>query len=154
MRPIILGMNNPLSVDPRHALYPWPAGCTGHRIWRLLQRRCQVSDAEYLEAFDRRNLVDGDWSAAKAVRSAEDLRMELTARLSTSVVLVLGEAPRRALGLPKILVHPETRDGVIYRQLPHPSGRCLWYNDETCADLAAMVLEELYESGKTSNQRK
>jgi len=31
MKPILLGMNNPLSDDQAHALYPVPDGCTGAR---------------------------------------------------------------------------------------------------------------------------
>lgn len=57
-------------------------------------------------------------------------------------VLLLGERVRRSFELPKVLIHPISVDGVTYRQLPHPSGRNLFYNSETVRDLIAMVLSE------------
>lgn len=34
-KPLIVGMNNPLSATPEHALYPWPRGCAGHRLYEM-----------------------------------------------------------------------------------------------------------------------
>lgn len=147
MRPILLGMNNPLSGKPEHALFPYPPGCTGHRVLRLLQRRRpEVTRYEYLKAFDRRNLIDARmWKQQEArVRAAEFIE---SIRNTDVTVLVFGDKPRAALGLPKLLLHPHEMEGVTWRQLPHPSGRCLWYNDETCALLAAELLSSLYDIG-------
>lgn len=52
-----------------------------------------------------------------------------------TTVLVLGEEVRAAFGLPRLLIHPLTRDGVTYRQIPHPSGRTRFYNDPDCRAL-------------------
>jgi hypothetical protein len=54
------------------------------------------------------------------------------------------------VGLQPDLILPVVLDGVTYRQLPHPSGICRWYNDPTCAELAVLVLEELYEKWRKS----
>lgn len=147
MRPVLLGMNNPVSARPEHALYPYPPGCTGARLLKLLRRRVpDVSRQEYLAAFDRRNLLSKlFWSRDEARAAAESFRTE---DLRGRTVLVLGEQVRDLLGLEAQLVYPVERDGVIWRQLPHPSGRNHWYNDDVCAELAAMLLEELYEQGR------
>lgn len=142
-RPIILGMNNPISSDPEHALFPAPEGCTGHRLWTMLHARTQCSRAAYLSAFDRRNLVPGKfWSPRIAREQATALIEEL--RGSERVVLVLGAEPRDALGLHPLLVHPSYQHGVVWRQLPHPSGRNRWYNTPGNRETAELLLEEMY----------
>lgn len=146
MKAVLLGMNNPLSRNPRHALWPSPPGCTGHRLLRLLQtRRPEVTSRDYLRGFDRMNILDGPWDVEKA----RDVARALPSLLRGRTVVVLGDGPRRVLGLPRILVHPHYDRGVTWRQLPHPSGRNRWYNDETCRALAATLLDELYTHGET-----
>lgn len=149
-RAVILGMNNPLSPRPEHALFPYPPGCTGYRIWRLLQTlRPDVMRSQYLSGFDRMNMIDGrEWSDAEARRRVP----EVLSRCRGRVVLVLGEGPRRALGLRKELILPQEHEGATWRQLPHPSGRCHWYNDPECAALAASLLRDLYEMGEGERQ--
>lgn len=149
-RPVLLGMNNPISSRPEYALYPYPPGCTGHRLLRLLQRRLPgVGRREYLAAFDRRNLLHRlTWSRADARRAAEEFLEVQVPELLGRTVVVLGDQVRNLLGLEKMLIHPVESHGVTWRQLPHPSGRCLWYNDQHCAELAALLLEELYEQGR------
>lgn len=146
MRPILLAMNNPLSSNPCYALAPFPAGSAGHRLWRLLEaRRPDLYRKNYMDAFDRRNLLPGrTWDQREANRLGSNLYLDLAG--SGSLVLVLGEGPRRALGLPRKLIHPVAVNGCVFRQLPHPSGRCRWYNDPTNRLLAGMLLEELYEN--------
>ncbi len=150
MRPIILGMNNPVSARPEHALFPYPPGCTGHRLLRLLNRR--VPDAtrqDYLRAFDRRNLLNRLlWSRADARRAAQEFLEVSSPELQGRTVLVLGREVASLLGLEEQLIYPVHLHGITWRQLPHPSGRNHWFNDDVCAELAAMLLEELYEEGK------
>jgi hypothetical protein len=144
-RPILLGMNNPLSDEPRHALAPYPENSAGWRLWQMLRvRRPDLLRADYLRAFDRRNLVAGrEWCAAQARAAAHSFTLGDSCRGRT--ILVLGEDVRRALGLPRQLIHPQEVCGASWRQLPHPSGRNLWYNHPTHRLLAGLLLEELYE---------
>lgn len=153
MKPVLLAMNNPHRTEAKYALFPSPAGSAGGRLCGMLRAvRPDLFRADYLRAFDRRNLVQGPWSARKAALQATHWR-EMWEGVSSRrgftpgllEVLVLGEGPRVALGLPKQLLHPIERGGVVYRQLPHPSGRCLWYNHPTHRLLAGLLLEELYE---------
>jgi hypothetical protein len=143
-RPVLLAMNNPVSSRPEHALVPYPPGCTGWRILEMLRERLpDVTKSQYLEAFDRRNLVDGkEWLPGEARDRAVEVIQELRGR----EVVVLGAATRKIIGLPELLVHPLQWKGATWRQLPHPSGRNLWYNDRTCRMLASCLLAELYES--------
>lgn len=146
-RPILLGMNNPLSEKPEHALFPHPPGCTGWRIWQMLRDFAgeEVTRAQYLAAFDRRNLVDGKtWDRGRALAGVDKFVVDVRER----VVVVFGEAPRVALRLPKLLMHPQLIGDVTWRQLPHPSGRCRWYNDPNNRAAAGTLLAELYHGGK------
>lgn len=137
MKPLILGMNNPLSDDPEFDLYPYPEGSAGHRLWKLLPEG--TTRNQYMAAFDRRNLLHArKWDAREARHAAQDLLPELVGRL----VVLLGTEVRSALGLPAVvplsmhesLLRPDASPGtqIMLRwvALPHPSGRNLWYNNE------------------------
>jgi hypothetical protein len=142
-RPIIIGMNNPISTMPGHELYPAPEGCTGHRLWRLLHARTGAFRQQYLNAFERRNLVRGlEYNKRVAKMRAGAIVAELWG--SGRVVILLGQDVRRAFGHPELLVHPQEISGCTWRQLPHPSGRNLWYNDPDNRKVAELLLEELY----------
>ena len=93
------------------ALAPFPPGCAG---WRM-QRLSGLSPDEWMARVDRRNASDPD-----AVSFSPG-----------DVVLLLGEDVRAAsdVPVPRLLIHPQTIDGVTYRQVPHPSGRNRVYND-------------------------
>ena len=146
-KPVLIGMNNPLSTDPEHALYPYPPGSTGHRIWKMLKARTGVLRVEYLRTFDRRNLVESrTWNANKRFLMARANAM--IPSLQGCTVVVFGNAVREAFGLPRHLVHPLESRGVLWRQLPHPSGRSLWYNDPGHVRVAELLLEELYREYK------
>jgi len=147
MKAVLLGMNNPVSSNPKFALYPYPPGCTGARILKLLQRRLpDVGRREYLEAFDRTNLLSKlVWNKREAQDAAITFLKDVAPGLRGRTVVVFGAEVRKLLGLEEKLIEPIEMEGVVYRQLPHPSGRNYWYNVPECADLAAILLEELYE---------
>ena len=129
-KPIILGLINP---HPTEDLFIRPLGCSGHRLAMLLG-----NEDLYLVTFDRRNLLT----------SVEDNPYEAAARFKSSLqegdqVVLLGEAVRRSLDLPKMLIHPLTVDGITYRQIPHPSGRNRFYNDPALKFLVGDMLRSL-----------
>ena len=148
MKPLLLGMNNPLSDDPEFDLYPYPEGSAGYRLWKLLPEG--TARAQYLAAFDRRNLLRArQWSAAEARVAAQALLPELAGRL----VVVLGSDVRAALGLSKVAplslneswLHPSPDFSMMLRwvALPHPSGRNLWYNNKANRLRASDLLERI-----------
>lgn len=147
MRPILLGMNNPLSDDARHALFPAPEGCTGHRVWKMLREFDEsVSMKRYLEMFDRRNLVSGRaWSLAAARDAATLLHGELEnygGADRAPDVIVLGGQTWRALGLERRtnILHSHGLLSATFWRIPHPSGRNLWYNEERNRRAAARLM--------------
>lgn len=143
-RPLLIGINNPVSSEPEHVLFPYPPGCTGHRILQMLQSRMpDITRRQYLQRFERRDLVPFkvvDMSVAKA--SAARIQKELWGTGRT--VVLFGEEVRKAFGHPRLLLHPQLIGGATWRQVPHPSGRNQWYNEQANRDLVAMLLEDLY----------
>jgi len=135
--PILVGLDNPHRPEPEYALYPLPRGCTGWRIWQMLNSRTGASRQDYVRVFDRRNVCDmADESEFPA----------------GSTVVLLGEQVRcwadRRIGLPRVFLLPQVIDGVTYRQIPHPSGLNLFYNSPVNRGLVALMLEELYNDSK------
>lgn len=145
-RPVLVGMNNPVSSEPEHALYPYPPGCTGHRLLEMLQSRVpNATRGEYLRRFDRRNVVSLKvFDRKMAADGARKLDFEFFA--SGRTVVLLGADTVAAFAIPRLLIHPQIIGGTTYRQIPHPSGRNLWYNDEQNKLLVSMLLEDLYNA--------
>lgn len=139
MRPLLIGMNNPLSQDSGYALWPDPPGCTGHRIWKMLP----MTQDEYLEAYERCNLVEGlEWSTARARSAAGHMLARMHGRRS----IVFGAAVRDVLGLKSLAPATWNRLGLGEASqvalLPHPSGRNLWYNVPRNRAKASRILLE------------
>lgn len=172
MKPILVGMNNPISIKAGHELYPLPEGCAGHRLYKMLQQRTGATMRQYVDSFERRNLVCATQYERLAARArAYEMVSEL--RDSGRTVVLLGNSVRGAFdwviknercrycgngpcencmntglndpnGLPPLLVHPQIIGGVVYRQIPHPSGRNLWYNEPKNVKVVELLMEELY----------
>lgn len=144
-RPVIVGMNNPRSVAPEHALYPLPAGCAGNRLFEMLRlAEPSATMFGYCDRFERVNLVVGPWDAARARERAVELRPSLAGR---SVVL-LGREVAKAFGVLDVRSFLSLRDDALdstFYLLPHPSGRNLLYNDPDVRLEAGRVLARLYE---------
>lgn len=147
LKPILIGMNNPVSTRPGHELYPAPMGCTGHRLWEMLYARTGASMRDYLDVFERRNLVRGlEWDMLGARARAFEVATELMG--SGRTVVLLGQEVYKAVAysvaLPKILVHPQVSWGVTWRQIPHPSGRNTFYINPDNRKVVELLMEELY----------
>lgn len=113
----------------------------------MLEERSGISAMDYIEGFEHHNLINSlEWSRSEARPAAE----KLTKKLEGRTVILLGAAVRDAFRLPPVLVKPVVDRGVVFRQLPHPSGRCRWYNDPKHRKLAGLLLEEEYERGRRS----
>ena len=113
----ICGMNNPHRAgDP---LSPdWTAG-------KKLFQLSGMTREEYEATFERMNLIESrTWSGIQAKTAGTRLK----SRLRNRSVIVLGKMAWYALGL-----EPTEWFGSKGRftLLPHPSGRCRLYNDES-----------------------
>jgi hypothetical protein len=91
------------------------------------------------------NLCGEEWDQDHAQWAAGALWDHLR---QGDTVLLLGERVRRVMSVPKLLVHPQEVRGVVIRQIPHPSGRCRWYNDPMHKSIASVLMEELYGRGQ------
>jgi hypothetical protein len=142
MRPVLLGMNNPVSSDPEHALYPHPSACTGARLLRF----SGLDRHTYLTAFERRNVLDGQqWSARAARERAPSLREELRGRtvvlLGAPVNSVMRGGTEHELAGPFVWT-PDGHDGWLAK-VPHPSGLNHFFNDSLHQELLAIFMAEL-----------
>lgn len=148
-RPVLVGMNNPISADPEHALYPHPPGCAGARLFHMLEEQLpNIKRRDYLQAFERVNLVTGDWSATAGRRGAAELLPRLTGRM----VCLLGRDVLQSFGLhrghvaaPLAWQHTlGLTGGFGWCLVPHPSGRNTWYNDKENRTRTGRLLATLY----------
>lgn len=142
-------MNNPYGVEPEYALYPLPVRATGHRIWQMIYDKnpdCQMSD--YRDAFDRRNLLVGEWSDERARVTASNI-IQLGEWKERTVVL-FGAKVRDAFRLPKTPCGSDNQLDLVdnkftyFHWVPHPSGLNQWYNKEENRDAVADLLARLY----------
>jgi len=138
-------MNNPLSSDQYHALYPAPEGCTGWRLWRMLYEAAQaeggagVLRSSYALVLDRRNVLPGrEWDARTARRYGAVLVDELHGRR----VVLVGVSVLQALGLtrPGDWCRWVEEAGLTYTLVPHASGRCREYNDPAMRERVGRLL--------------
>lgn len=143
---VIIGMNNPESDDPAHALWTQPAGCTGHRLWRMATARTGISEEQWLAATDRRNLCIGEWDLRRAWAQADAWREELRSRtvlmLGVEVMLAMRES---GIGTPgsEHLMYFHWREDVDWCLLPHPSGLNRVWNQHVHVVAAEMLLEDI-----------
>lgn len=150
-RPVLVGMCNPHSDDPRMALYPDPPNSAGDRLYKLLLSRLpRTTVGEYARAFDRRNLLPRSfadkWDRHLARARAEEMLPALDARR----VIIFGSLVRNAFRLDALPVGVFMDvGGARIAQLPHPSGRCLWYNHEANRSFAADLLAEMFKAAPT-----
>lgn len=149
MRPVLLGMNNPLSSDPRHALYPYPARSAGANLMRI----AGIPRSRWLDLFERRNVLPGaQWTHAAARSAGRVLRDELHERC----VIILGSEvcevvwPEALMSRPYQWQRHQTRSGGVFgtlggwwARLPHPSGRCRDWNSDWHRAAARVFFEEL-----------
>ena len=159
-RPLLVGLQNPLSDDPRYALYPEPDGCTGHRLYEMLG--VPWTHRSYLRAFDRVNLLRGDEQVggrgymSRLRRGCGRLVDEIVDRKSMTVVLLGADVfravfERRAPWLTwrerSVVGRGYQRIGfkVRFLALPHPSGQNRWYNRPGNREAAARELRQLAE---------
>jgi len=125
-RVLLVGEMNPISFDPRYALYPLPENCTGGRLCKILG----LSAREYLRTFDRVNLVRrgaGKKWQATTMRMSADLLKHRRRILLGARVCTAHRVPFRPFRTFRI------NETVTVLVLPHPSGRNRIWNDPASA---------------------
>jgi hypothetical protein len=139
MKPLLVGEMNPYSSLEQYDLWPHPEGCSGHRLCHAI---LEMTEEQYLAAFDRLNLVRGrDWCPDEARFRAATIRHDRIILLGAKVcrAFELGYQAFRttAVGTKRILM------------LPHPSGLNRQWNDPHAAPAAREAVRifapEVYE---------
>lgn len=140
-RVLFVGEDNPLSSDPKFALYCYPQGCAGQRFQELI---LGMRMSDYLACW-RTNLCMHRWSAANAqIRALELLKgvhpWDVVVLLGRKVADIFSRVdnnpfrwepfterpmPRRVIETPGNF----TVDMIPVISLPHPSGRNTVWND-------------------------
>lgn len=130
MKPTLVGMNNPPGRELDPPLVPWPDGCSGHRLWKMMNAMCGASIEEYMEFFDRVNLCRHCvWTLPEARTRA--MKITLKRDLKGSQWIILGNQAWSAFRFPGPRPDPCGHlrwSGRKWHFLPHPSGLNTWYN--------------------------
>lgn len=139
-RTVLLGMNAPTGTEPLGLFSPNGAG-------RRLLLLSGMTEADYEETFERRNVLDArGWLMRRARRAAGRVRSELAGR----TVVVLGLQAWAALGLPRTPPYRlREENDTRWFLIPHPSGRNLYYNDPGNRRRARRFLQGFRERRET-----
>lgn len=151
---VVVGEMNPLSADPALALWTQPPGCSGSRLWQMANARTDISETEWLEMTDRRNLCTGRWDPAVATASALAMAPELRDR----TVILLGSYVYAKFRRIEDKMMDRSSGGVAWWStrdwvnIPHPSGLNRWYNDVVCRASVEILLADLIHDYREANR--
>ena len=143
VKTLLIGLDNPHSRNPKHALLPMPDGATGHKIVLLIREQVPgYSAGRYLRDFARLNLYVGEHARSGRGSAATD---RLLASMALHVLSAGGYLHAVLLGKRVQAAFSDFAEvaAVQFHCLPHPSARNRWYNDEKNRSYAARLLESL-----------
>lgn len=132
---LLVGLDNPLSSDPRYALHPIPSTSTGGRIIAMINDVGKITTGEY-HSIPKVNLFPvGPMPKikGKAYATANASSMVASMNGSGRRVILLGNQVRDAFAFAatisdKPMIFEDT-GGTNYAWIPHPSGRNLYYSN-------------------------
>ena len=141
-RPVlIVGEHNPLSTNPRYALFDLPVNCAGHR---LRTRVLALSRKTYLgPLIQRTNLCIGPYNHEIASQVAADIIRSQRRGNAFSAIVMLGSKVWRAFDAQVDVFRHTTAGRVTLVALPHPSGRSREWNEPMAAHVARCLLRDL-----------
>lgn len=117
------------NTSPKLPVFPFPASSAGGRLLTY----SGMKPADYLSRFWRKNLFTlylKGWCAPAARELASYIEREIGER-GISRALLLGGRVGAAFGVGGLWSSMKTSGGITYLVVPHPSGRCRVYNDES-----------------------
>lgn len=144
-RPMLVGELNPYGPRSVFALWPSPPNCAGHR---LCHKVMGLDPEDYLRRFRRANLCVGRWSLPAARQEAGLLVTRNSHRPTTFVLLgrKVADAFEPMTGRlepftssERLLMTPGSKP-CTFIALPHPSGRCLAWNEPGAPERARELL--------------
>ena len=134
---LIVGLDNPQSSDPRHALFPHPPGCAGHRLFKMMQEVDEYMDRAAYTAIAKTNLFPCGRMPTKNKKGNLTMAAHVliaSVQDTDKRVILLGNEVRNAvlgetLGKNWSSAKFTKIHGAHYAWIPHPSGRNPFYND-------------------------
>lgn len=145
VKPVIVGLNNPYSDNPDHALRPHPINSSGYRLARMFldaaeKRGLDMNFLNYERGFRRFNFFEKTLDMSEGERAGQLLK-EFQGR----DVVCCGNQVVKLLGLSK---HSWTlwskSQGLRYCVIPHPSGLTRNYNEPWFRSQVGELLLNLY----------
>lgn len=152
---LLVGLDNPQSSDPRYALYPYPSGCAGWRLWASV---IQIHDPMFTERAYMRIPKTNLFPVGSAVRcgkraveqAGELLRLQLRGQSKHVVLLgtvvrdaVMGRNTGECEHPMASFVRLKQGDNTQYAWIPHPSGRNHFYNSRENQKRIGKFIREL-----------
>jgi len=144
VKPLLIGQAPSRSGgEGEYALFPYPPGSAGHRLWKLMG----VSRGQYMRHFDRVNLLSkypGDGEAgdlfpqAAAMVAADDMIASLEGRR----VVFVGVQVAAAFEFTYPVLMWRRHRGFEAVSMPHTSGRARWWNEAGNWELAERFLTD------------
>ena len=144
VKTLLIGLDNPHSRNPAHALLPMPDGATGHKIVQIIGTVVEgYSASRYLRDFGRLNLYVGERARSGRGSAATDrllasMAMQVLSEGGYLHAVLFGKRVQDAFA---DFMYAERADLLLC--LPHPSGRNRWYNNFENKLYAARLLESL-----------
>lgn len=155
-----MGLDNPQSSDPRHALFPYPEGCSGNRLMRMMQEAAPSFDRSAYVSIAKTNL----WPIGPAPRAERRLKNMMAAgamveqlREQKVTVVLMGKEVAEAFYelLPGEMKVFRISGKPKFYWIPHPSGRNHYYNDKARrAKVGRFLVRRYYESVKEQTKNR
>ena len=143
MKPVFLGMSNPHSSDPGRAFWPDPPGSFGHDIWALMNEYGPISKLDFLNAFERINLMPSIWRPELAEEKLKEIWPKFRDRLVVCWNLPVAIAAGLSGWTP---LKWQVVDGVLACYAYIPARESTAYNHEIIRHAVAMRLWTLYNA--------
>ncbi len=151
MKPLLVGLHNPLSHHPRDALLPFPSGSTGWRLWMMMRDVDPDCSRQLLvTGCDRKNLWRGEalpsGKTSNAAYQREGRRL-LTSCKGRSNVILLGARVWDSVAActpPEWMECLEVLPGCAFWRVPMPfSGNHVYDSLERREQVGQLLLDLL-----------
>lgn len=111
----------------------------GHLLWQLAHARTGISQADYIELFDRRCLVRGFWDVQSAIDYWDSIKPFIFANYA--YILIVGTKARMALGASELLPELGIVGNLAY--IPKTLPMNIFFHQRYTRAAAEILMEEM-----------